>query len=185
MKENKINTYYDLAAATDKVVEDGWTSHDKIISTGTSNGGLTVAATALLFPDKFGLVIPVSGVVDLLAKDRLDGRFDGWSYEYGSSSDDTAIPYLTAESPVENVSHQGNMHFLIFEGVDDTRVNIAHSLKLTAALLDHGGHPDNVQLSSFKNAGHWLAKMTYQNLIAWRAAVLQWTSVFDQVGWSW
>src|SRR6185312_1037390 len=152
MKQNKIHTYEDLKAAVEAVVSEGWTTPQKIISTGTSNGGLTVAATALLYPTDFGLVIPIAGVDDLLGKDRMDAQMQGWDYEYGSSTDPQVRPAMTAVSPVENAKNLRQLHFLILDGLDDTRVNHAHSLKLQAALEELGGNAGWSELASFNDA---------------------------------
>lgn len=184
MKLNKIKTYEDLDAAAKLVLAENWTTQDKIISTGTSNGGLTVAATALLFPDDFGLVIPISGVHDLLGKERMDPRFSGWDSEYGSANDADSREALLKISPLENVQNLKDLHFLILDGVDDTRVNAAHSLKFAAALKDLGGTSGEVGLATFQDAGHWLADFNYQNAIAWQANTLIWVEIFYLAGWT-
>ncbi len=185
MNQLKINTFYDLRASAQWVVQHGWATPAKVISTGTSNGGLTVAATALLFPNDFGLVIPISSVEDFLGKERMDPLDDGWDEEYGNALDPKAYPSMLAISPVENAKNLGSLRFLILDGLDDTRVNHAHSLKLEAALEDlGGGSPGQATLASFNEAGHWLADFYYQNTIAWHANVLVWTAIFKQAGWS-
>ena len=83
---NKYKTYEDVASIAKYFIDNEMSTKEKIIIAGSSNGGLTVAATALLYPQYFGLSIPHNGVLDLLAKEELDPNFDfGWSYEYGDS----------------------------------------------------------------------------------------------------
>jgi len=179
----KINTFNDLAAAVKQVIAAGWTKSSLVISTGTSNGGLTVSATALLNPDLFGLVIPISGVDDLLSKDRTDARDDGWDDEYGSAKDPKMQPFLQSISPVENSANYGHTNFVIVDGLQDTRVNFVNSIKLGAALQKSGAAPDQVNVLSFDKSGHWLADFTYQNSIAWHVNALIWTKIFAQAGW--
>jgi prolyl oligopeptidase len=185
MFDKKITTYQDLAAAAEEVVKEGWTKPSLIISTGTSNGGLTVSATALLFPQDFGLVIPIAGVDDFLGKERLDPANQGWDEEYGDATDPNMLPSMTAVSPVENARNLGSQHFLIVDGLSDTRVNHVHSLKLQAAIEELGGSAGWSELASFQAAGHALASYPYQNTISWHVNSLIWTAIFNQAGWKW
>ena len=181
--EKKPATFEDLIATARMLSSEGWTSRNKVISTGGSNGGLTVAAAALLAPDAFGLVIPHAGVLDMLAKDFLDKRFEGWKEEYGDCNSEIDKQFLLRESPLELVQNQGELKFLIMDGILDTRVNPAHSLKFAAALEDFGGSPQNVLLNTLKNAGHFESSEGYQNLIGWRWNVVVWTTIADFLSW--
>lgn len=184
-REKKINTFYDLSASAKFLIDQGWTTAPKVISAGGSNGGLTVAATGLLFPENFGLVVPYAGVLDMLGKDHLDPRNEGWSWEYGSANEEAMKEPLKAISPLELVSRQGSVRYLVFTGLSDSRVNTAHSLKFVAAMKEQGTDPSKVDLVALENSGHWMSKESYQNLIGWYCDVVLWTTVFDQVGWTW
>lgn len=148
----KINTFNDLVASAQWLVSNGWTKPDQIISTGTSNGGLTVAASALLNPGVFGLVIPISGVLDMLGKERMDPTNKGWDEEYGSADDLDMDIFLQSISPIELASQQANTRFLTFVGLDDTRVNRAHSFKLQSTFDANwqkpAPHPTPVHLTA-------------------------------------
>ena len=180
MGANKIKTFQDLDAAARQLVNDGWTTAKKIAIRGTSNGGLTTAATALLFPNDFGLAIPIAGVDDLLAKDTLDAENSGWSYEYGSEVSGAA--YLPGISPLENAGRQGQVRFLIVDGQDDTRVNPAHSVKLAKAMLDQGGNPANAFLLTVANAGHGVESVGAQNSIGLETEIVVWSMIYDMAG---
>ncbi len=183
VKEKKINTFNDLTAVSRYLVSKKYTQPSKIIIRGGSNGGLTVAATAILNPNDFGLVIPINGVHDLLHKEVLDERFSrGWSYEYGDSSIEEDYKYLAAISPVEKGNEQENSPvFLILSGRQDSRVNPAHSYKLYSVIEEK--YPDSVYLYSTNNSGHGNSNINYQDLIAWRVNVVIWTMIYDHLGW--
>lgn len=183
-RARKINTMNDLIACARWFVTNAWSRAELITSTGTSNGGLTVASAGLLAPDAFGLVIPVSGVLDMLGKERLDPRTDGWAYEYGRSDEAEIRPSLLRLSPLELARRVKPPTFFIVEGRSDTRVNFVHSLKLAAALERFGGRHSSIWLNSVPNSGHWLRSRTYQNMIAWRVESTVWTEIFDRAGWS-
>ncbi len=172
-------TMDDLKASADWFTQ-GWSKSNLIITTGTSNGGLTVASAGLQFPTHFGLVIPIGGVHDLLHKEMLDPKFDeGWKSEYGDSRVDWSRPYLTLLSPVE-LARLGKMpNFLIISGQADSRVNPLHSDHLYQALKKEQPKDKFVKMIQLKNSGHWLASTSYQDIVAWRTNVAKWTTIFD------
>ena len=184
--EKKHNTMDDLVASARWMVKDGWTTADKIITRGTSNGGLTVASAALRAPDAFGLVIPVAGVNDMFKKEVLDEEFGkGWSYEYGDSREEKNQGYLKEIAPVELAAKQQKLpKILVVSGRFDSRVNPAHSYKLTAALLKyHSDQASSIRMLSINNSGHWLGSISYQDLIGWRTNVVEWVTIYDHLGW--
>ncbi|MBC7752978.1 MAG: S9 family peptidase [Moraxellaceae bacterium] len=182
---NKKITMLDLIDSARWMVSQNWTIPQKIIITGTSNGGLTVASAALLSPQDFGLVIPFAGVHDLLRKDSWDSEFEGWSFEYGKSSDEKAKVWLKEISPVilaEKVNSAETIpQFLIITGKNDSRVNPKHSYELAEILIKNSSQKE-IYLSAINNAGHYLSSVYYQNWIGWRAQVLAWTYIYDFAG---
>lgn len=183
MKKNKSATLEDLIATSEYLISNNYSSAQKIILTGSSNGGFVVAAAALKSPNSFGLVIPVNGVHDLLKKEDLDKNFSlGWSDEYGDSRQPKAHEYLTEISPVELATSTSNLpKFLIINGRQDSRVNPAHSFKLATALSEN--YPDQVLMTSVNNSGHWNQSVKYQGLIGWRVNVVIWTTIYNFLGW--
>jgi prolyl oligopeptidase len=176
---NKIKTFEDLASIAKWLIDQGISSKDQIVSAGSSNGGLTVAATGLLYPQYFGLVIPHNGVLDMLGKEELDPLFEkGWSYEYGDSRAIENHDYIKSFSPLENVANLSKgPRFLIINGRNDTRVNPAHSIKFSmAASLIPGS---KIELISLNNSGHFNVSLRYNDYIAWRAQVIKWTTIYD------
>jgi prolyl oligopeptidase len=184
MKEHKQRTFDDVISVAKTLVDRKYTSSKKIVLTGTSNGGMVVAASALKSPSSFGMVIPISGVEDMLGKERLDRRMDeGWADEYGDSRTSSGLAYLLPYAPVEKAKFGlGLPYFLIINGRNDSRVNPAHSMKLQEALEKDKARHQPSDLLSLRNSGHWLTSAPYQDLIAWRADSVIWTSVYDFLG---
>lgn len=180
--ENKIKTVEDLVASADWLVAKKWTSPERIVSAGASNGGLVVAAAALKSPKSFGLAIPLAGVHDLPARDALDPRF-GWNSEYGDPAKEADLAWMRRFSPVDLARQAGRPPaFLVIAGRNDSRVNPDHSYRFVETLLGAGTPPDRVRLVDLKNAGHWLNSTGYQDLIGWRAEVVRWTMIYDHLG---
>ena len=180
-KENKRRTFEDLIATADYFSQNGWSQPRLIISSGSSNGGLTVAASALIAPKSFGVVIPGNGVLDLLKKEIMDVENKGWAREYGDSRKPEERSYLEPVSPVELAakSPEGPV-YLIVNGRMDSRVNPAHSFK-TKASFNENPNVDS-RFISINNSGHWNASPYYQDLIGWRTQMIMWTTVYDHLG---
>jgi prolyl oligopeptidase PreP (S9A serine peptidase family) len=182
---NKEKTVDDLIASARALVSEGYTTPQKIISTGASNGGLIVAAAALKSPEAFGLVIAINGVLDLESHTELDRGTSGWLKEYGNAENDELRDGLQTFSPVARAAQVSTTPRMLFvNGRDDSRVNPAHSF-LMKATLERNPKVDEsrVRLYSVKNSGHWVATPHYQNVIGWRVKTVIWTTIFDYLSW--
>lgn len=179
---NKKNTFADVAAVAEDVVAKGMTEAGKIILYGHSNGGLTTAATGLLYPGRFGLVIADNGVYDMLARERLDENFSGYPSEWGSAADPQFNSYLRSYSPVELASGEIGNNFLLINGRTDTRVMAIHSFKLKAA-FNEASNPKGhfVLFASLPNGGH-LVSQRGGDLQTWRAQSMMWSLIYDTLG---
>ncbi|MES2800925.1 MAG: prolyl oligopeptidase family serine peptidase [Bdellovibrionota bacterium] len=181
----KTNTFSDIASVAKYLISSGYTKPSKIILTGTSNGGLVTAATALMYPELFGLAIPINGVYDMLKRAELDPAFSGWNFEYGDVNDPEILNITKMYSPVEVAKKSLSVNFLIINGRNDTRVNPAHSFKLKAALSEANTSNKNekfVYLTSVNNAGHGAESPINQDMIGWRVQVVMWTMIYDYLG---
>lgn len=183
-RQDKYKTYEDLAATAKYLIDQNISSKEKIVIAGTSNGGLTVAATGLLHPQYFGLVIPINGVLDLIGKEHLDQEFHGWSYEYGNAEAPEAAEYLQKWSPLEIINKpDAAPDFLVVNGRKDTRVNSAHSFKFVKAAADlkAEGRKLNVNLVSINNSGHGIEAKD-NDYISLRALQIKWVFIYDKLG---
>ena len=180
----KMNTYYDLIDVTNYLIENKWTSPEKVITTGTSNGGLTVSAAAFISPQSFGLVIPVSGVYDVLAINRLDPSFaEGWWPDYGNPNITEERDYIKNYSPLEQDMPTNMPSMLFINGLNDSRVNSLHSIKMLTKIRSTAPESTNIHALFMKNAGHWIASQQYEDYIAVRENQIVWEFIYQQLGW--
>lgn len=181
--EGKQKTFDDMIATLERINALKISSPDKIAAMGWSNGGLLIGALITQRPELLKVAIPGNGVQDMLRKRELDPRFDnGWEYEYGSPDDPEDFKFLLAYSPVHNGKNRAYPLTLIIAGLQDSRVNVAHSFKLAAVLQAAQRGENPVILFSVPQAGHWASKAALQDLRAIETMTAIWTTIYDGLG---
>ena len=164
MLKNKQNVFDDFIAAAEYLIDNKYTSSDKLAIAGGSNGGLLVGACEVQRPDLYAVCLPAVGVMDMLRYHKFTIGW-GWAVEYGSSDSEEYFPYLYAYSPLHNIK-EGVKYpaTLITTGDHDDRVVPAHSFKF-AAQMQHaqaGDKPILIRIES--NAGHGAGKPTSKRI---------------------
>lgn len=151
---HKATPAHDLASIARGLIERGLTTGKRIVSTGVSAGGDNVALAAQLYPEYFGLVIPISGIHDHLGYLQLDRWGPQWLRDYLNPYNPAEFNLIYARSPIE-VRRDSSSYpqFLIVCGESDTRVSKVHSYKLKASLDEF--NQSNVYLHCVENSGHW------------------------------
>jgi len=154
-KMQKQNVFDDFIAAGEYLIDEDYTSSERLAVRGGSNGGLLVGAVMTQRPELFAVALPAVGVLDMLRYHTFTAGA-GWAYDYGTAEDSSEMfEYLLNYSPVHNVE-EGVAYpaTLITTGDHDDRVVPAHSFKFAAELQEKAGG-DNPQLIRIEtNAGH-------------------------------
>ncbi len=159
-KLQKQNVFDDFIMAAVWLIENGYTSREKLAIQGASNGGLLVGAAMTQKPDLFGACLPAVGVMDMLRFHKFTaGRF--WVDDYGSSDDPEEFKAILAYSPYHNLK-AGTQYppTLVTTADTDDRVVPGHSFKFAAALQNchDGDAPVLIRIET--RAGHGRGKPT-------------------------
>ena len=160
-KLNKQNVFDDFIWAAEWLIDNGYTSQDKLAIQGGSNGGLLVGACMAQRPDLFGVALPAVGVMDMLRFDEFTaGRY--WTDDYGSSKESEAMfRELKRYSPLhalkDGVSYPAT---LVTTADTDDRVVPGHSFKFAARLQEAHNGNDPVLIRIETRAGHGSGKPT-------------------------
>jgi prolyl oligopeptidase len=134
MLERKQNVFDDFIAAAEWLIASGYTSPEKLVVAGGSNGGLLTGAFVTKRPDLCRAAVVSVPLLDMLRYHHfLMARY--WVPEYGSSEDPAQCEVLAAYSPYHHVV-PGTRYPAVFltAGEHDTRVHAMHARKMAAAL---------------------------------------------------
>jgi prolyl oligopeptidase len=154
MLGNKQNVFDDFHASGEWFVENGWSTPDKMVAWGGSNGGTLVGAALTQRPDLFGTIVCDVPVLDMLRYHRfLLAKY--WMGEYGDPDNPQHFNFLHAYSPYHRVK-ESEKYPAVFVGTaeSDARVDPMHARKFAARLqaATRSGRP--VLFWEERRAGH-------------------------------
>ena len=153
--KNKQNVFDDFIAAAEYLINEKYTSSEKLAIEGRSNGGLLVGAAMTQRPELFKVALPAVGVMDMLRYHTFTAGA-GWAYDYGTSEQSKEMfQYLNGYSPLHNL--KSNTHYpatLVTTADHDDRVVPAHSFKFAAELQDKQSGSAPVLIRIQTSAGH-------------------------------
>ncbi len=153
------NVFDDFLAAAEYLIDNGYTSPERLAMSGGSNGGLLVGACMTQRPELFSVALPAVGVLDMIRYHRFTAGA-GWAYDYGSADDSPEmLDYLLGYSPYHNLK-DGECYpaTLITTADHDDRVVPAHSFKFAARLQEAQDCDRPVLIRVETRAGHGAGK---------------------------
>jgi len=170
----KPTTFSDFVAVAQWLVDQGWTSADRLAARGGSAGGLLMGAAMNLAPELFRAVVaevPFVDVVTTMLDDSLPltiGEFEEWG-DPGASP--TSYRTMVGYSPYDNVrslSESGEPvrypNLFVTGGLNDSRVGFWEPAKWALRLRDANA-ANRVLLKTELGAGHSGVSGRYD---AWR-----------------
>ena len=179
MLESKQNTFDDFIAAAEYLVAEKYTSPEKLVLYGGSNGGLLIGAVVTQRPDICAAAVCDIPLLDMI-RYHLFRIARLWVPEYGSSEDSEQFQYILKYSPYQNVKKGAKYPAILFKASDsDSRVDPLHARKMTA-LMQAGTSSDNpILLRIDTKSGHGQGKPVSK--VADEVAD-QWAFVFKVLG---
>jgi oligopeptidase B len=185
---SKPNTFSDFVACARTLVDEGWTSPDRLVARGGSAGGLLMGAVANLAPDLFRAIVAEVPFVDCLTTildDTLPLTVLEWE-EWGNPVEDPEVyAVMKAYSPYDNVrsvDQDGEAvrypDILATSGLSDPRVGFWEPAKWVAKLRT--ANPENrVLLKTEMEAGHGGPSGRYD---AWKDEAFVYAFILETLG---
>ena len=174
-KLQKQNVFDDFIAAAEYLINNKYTSSDRLAIQGGSNGGLLVGACMTQRPDLYRVCLPAVGVMDMLRYHKFTIGWN-WAPDYGTSDDSKEMfEYLRAYSPLHTLKLGVKYPATLVSTADhDDRVVPAHSFKFAARLQECQAGSAPTLISIGKDAGHGGGKPLAKRL-AEQADILSFT----------
>lgn len=176
---HKQNTFDDFIAAAEFLIDERYTSADRLGLGGGSNGGLTVGAVLTQRPDLVRAVYCGVPLLDMLRYHHKQiARL--WIPEYGDPDDPEQFRWLFGYSPYHHVKEGVEYPaVLLTAGQNDSRVDPMHARKMTARLQAATAAPHPILLRIEGKGGHGAGSPVSQYI---EKQVDMWTFYFWQLG---
>ena len=162
----KKNTFTDFVDVAQFLIDNGYTSPQKLAIQGGSAGGLLMGAVINMRPDLFQSVVAQVPFVDVLTTD-LDPTLPltiGEYEEWGNANEQPYYDYIKSYSPYDNIERKNYPNILVMTGLNDPRVSYWEPAKWTAKLRAMKTDSNLLLLKTSMNAGHGGASDRYEKL---------------------
>jgi oligopeptidase B len=162
----KKNTFTDFIAAAEFLIDEKYTSKDRLVVEGASAGGLLMGAVANMRPDLFKAVIsrvPFVDVINTMLDASLPLTAGEWE-EWGDPRKPEDYAYMLSYSPYDNLAARSYPALLVKTSFNDSQVMYWEPAKYVARLrtLKTDGNP--LLLKTDMSAGHGGASGRYDYL---------------------
>ena len=153
---NKMNTFTDFVDCGQHLIEQNYTSGDKIFAQGGSAGGLLMGAVINIAPELFhgvAAAVPFVDVINTMSDPTIPlttNEYDEW----GNPEIKEQYDYIKKYSPYENVKAQDYPHLLVTTGYFDSQVQYWEPAKWVAKLRDFNTSDNLIVLSTNMETGH-------------------------------
>ncbi|MCZ6792763.1 MAG: prolyl oligopeptidase family serine peptidase, partial [Planctomycetota bacterium] len=153
---HKKNTFTDFIACAEYLVEEKYTSPERLIAMGGSAGGLLMGAVMNMRPDLFhGIVasVPFVDVVTTMSDESIPlttSEYDEW----GNPNEEKYYDYILSYSPYDNVEPKAYPHLLVVTSLHDSQVQYWEPAKWVAKLRAMKTDENRLLLKTYMAAGH-------------------------------
>jgi oligopeptidase B len=163
----KMNTFNDFVDSAKWLVENKYTSPDRLVIQGGSAGGLLMGAVVNQAPELFKasiVQVPFVDVMNTMIDDTLPLTTEEW-IEWGNPRDDKkAWDYMYSYSPYDNIKAQPYPNMLVEVSLNDSQVPYWEGAKFTAKVREFKTNDSVVLLKTNMGAGHGGSSGRYDRL---------------------
>lgn len=152
----KKNTFTDFIDCTEFLIQEKFTSPEKLFASGGSAGGLLMGAVVNMRPDLYKGVlaeVPFVDVVTTMLDESIPlttGEFDEW----GNPKNQESYMYMLEYSPYDQVKPQAYPHLMVTTGLHDSQVQYWEPAKWVAKLRELKTDNNMLLLRTNMETGH-------------------------------
>lgn len=164
--KNKINTFKDFISCAEYMINNGYTSKDRLAAEGRSAGGLLVGAVLTMKPDLFNTVILGVPFVDALvtmSDPSIPLVTPEWE-EWGNPNIEEYYQCMKEYTPMENIQKRYYPDTLITCGLFDPRVQYWESAKFQLRLKDKCTDQNTHLIKIDMDKGHFSNTDRYKSI---------------------
>lgn len=163
----KMNTFNDFVDCSKWLIDNKYTSADRLVIQGGSAGGLLMGAVVNQAPQLYKAAIvqvPFVDVMNTMIDDTLPLTTEEW-IEWGNPRDDKkAWDYMYSYSPYDNIKAQAYPNMLIEISLNDSQVPYWEGAKFAAKVREKKTDGNIVLLKTNMGAGHGGSSGRYDRL---------------------
>jgi oligopeptidase B len=162
----KLNTFYDFIDCAKWLIENKYTSSDKLVIQGGSAGGMLMGGVVNMAPELFKAAIiqvPFVDVINTMLDETLPLTTEEW-IEWGNPHQKEAFEYMMKYSPYDNVKRQNYPNMLVEISLYDSQVPYWEGAKFVAKVREMKTNDSIVLLKTNMGAGHGGSSGRYDRL---------------------
>ncbi len=178
---NKKNTFSDFNDCAQFLVNEKYTSSNKLFAMGGSAGGLLMGAIVNMRPDLYkGVVaaVPFVDIVTTMLDETIPLTTFEWD-EWGDPRKKEYYDYMLSYSPYDQVRPMDYPNLLVTTGFWDSQVQYWEPAKWVAKLRDMKTDDNILIMDCNMDAGHGGASGRYER---YRVTALEYTFILDLAG---
>ncbi len=178
---NKKNTFTDFNACAQKLIDDKYTSANKLAAMGGSAGGLLMGAVVNMQPKLFNTIVAAVPFVDVI-NTMLDTSLPLTTQEYeewGNPNVEEYYKYILSYSPYDNIIAQDYPNILATGGINDSQVGFHEPTKWVAKLRELKTDNNILLLYMNMDSGHGGATGRYDRI---KETAFEYAFILDRIG---
>lgn len=152
----KMNTFNDFVDSAKWLIDNKYTSSDRLVIQGGSAGGLLMGAVVNQAPQLFKasiVQVPFVDVMNTMLDETLPLTTEEW-VEWGNPNEKAAWDYMIQYSPYDNIKAQTYPNMLIDVSLNDSQVPYWEGAKFAAKLREFATNNPQILLKTNMGAGH-------------------------------
>lgn len=178
---HKKNTFTDFIACSELLINEKYTSANRLAAMGGSAGGLLMGAVTNMRPDLYQTIVaqvPFIDVINTMLDDTLPlttGEYEEW----GNPNEEEYYNYMLSYSPYDNITAQNYPNILVTGGINDSQVLFHEPAKYVAKLRSLKTDDNIVLLHMNMDSGHGGATGRYDGI---KDTAFEFAFILNRVG---